>query len=221
MRKKSKKLGSPVLKGTLMTVAIIAFCTLVGYTVGRFIEVATVQHVYLVSTPVTYMHNREKHQSEREYQATIASDQATISYLNSAFRNDNAKLKEFKKFSRKYNTQIDYKTFKNNVDVKSEMNRRNLIFIGKSSDLDVATNLSKSYAEDAIATIQKVSNTAAINVRISSRTSVYDTSVDHKFGVTFMLIGMVVGFVIGLRFWFQNQTCQRYYRIMMIKLNGE
>lgn len=221
MRKKSKKLGSPVIKATLMTVAIIAFCTLIGYTVGRFIEVATVQHVYLVSTPVTYMHNREKHQSEKEYQTTIATDQATIRYLNNAFRNDNAKLKEFKRFSRKYNTQIDYKTFKNNVDVKSEMNERNLIFIGKSSDIDVATNLSKSYAEDAIATMQQVSNTAAINVRISSRTSVYDTSVNNKFGVTFMLIGMAVGFVIGLCFWFQDQTRKKYYRSMIIKLNGK
>lgn len=209
------------MNGTLIMIAIIVFCTLIGYTVGRFIEIATVQHVYSVSTPVTYMHERLKHQSEDDYQATIAADQATISQMANALTNDSAKLKEFKQFSKKYNTQIDYNVFRANVDVGQRINERELVFTGKSSDVDVASNLSKSYAEDAIAIMQKVSNTASINVELSSQQITYDSEIDRKFGVIFMSIGLVIGLLIGLRFWFKDENRKKYYHKMMDQLSGK
>jgi len=190
MRRKAKILFVPAIRGGMIVIGILVFCAMVGYTVGRFVEVITVQHVYSVSTPVTYFHQRAKHESEDEYQGTIAADQATINYLVSVFNDESAKLKEYGTFSRKYNAQIAYQTFSNNVNVEENSNSRELLFIGRSSDSELASNLSKSYAEDSVRVIQKISNTASINVELESQITKYDIQSNQKFGMAFMYIGL-------------------------------
>lgn len=217
-----RKTKSPsLIVSAVKVVSIIIFGALIGYTAGRFIESATVQHVYSVSTPVSYLHPRLKNESDKDYQSTIAADQATIGRLVNVFKNDSAMIKEFKAFSKKYNTSLDYSIFKSNIEIGQRSGKREIIFIGKSSDPVVAANISKSYAEDSVVTMQKISDSASINVELSAQKTIEDTSFDHKFGMIFLFIGLAIGLGLGVEYWFSDNQRRTYFYGLIDQLNGK
>lgn len=219
MRLRINKFFTPIVQGCIVVLGVLMFCAIVGYTFGRFVEVVSVQHVYSVSTPVTYMHERGKDETTDEYDGTIAADRATINYLVNVFSNESAKLKEFKMFSQKYNTQISYQMFENNISLGEDSSARKLLFIAKSSNPELANHLSRSYAEDAVSVIQKVSDTASIDVKLDEQITSYDTYTDRKFGMIFMYLGLAVGLTLSGWFWFQDKQRRIFFKRLIERLN--
>lgn len=219
MKRSRKNSSTLIATDILKFLGIILFCMLFGYTIGRFVEVASIQQVYSVKTPVTYMHGRYKGQSKTSYQSTINADNATINSLVNVFNRDSQKLQEYRDFT--HNVSISYENYSDSVSVSRDGTKRVLYFIGRSSDSDVAQRMSRSYAEDAVLIIQKISTDANINVKLNSQKAEVDQSVDRHFGSVFMLFGFALGFGLAINYWSKDSRRRLFYNKMVKNLNGK